>query len=207
MMPGLFNARLLEFNWLPSRTLHRSRWADYAPVSALQAMHEMPMYSGVWHRHWSRRILESLDLYDVPVCEARGDILQLALMPPDLLTVCARRVGTILCAPRLRCAIAGNQVRAVEIALGPDTYALTRWGDQVPHAGIEGYAFPSAEDAVATIDAWGRAALRLALRNAGRAVWLRAELKLPDEPSVSLPLDSVQALELAQWVNEYAGAA
>ena len=54
--------RLVEFNQLPSRTLHPSRHAAYAPPAALAAIAAAPGLAPAWHRHWSREILDALEI-------------------------------------------------------------------------------------------------------------------------------------------------
>lgn len=188
--------RLVAFNLLPSRTLHPSRHAAFGAPAALQALDAAPALAASWHRHWSRDILRTLGLTDRPAADPGRPELALALLPPDALAQCARRMGAALCGPRLRRAIAGDEVRLLIERLGDDLMAFTRRTAGGLHAGIaESAAWPvqQAADAVETL---GQAALRAALSGAGPQVVLRAELKLPELPQADAPLPAPEALWL-----------
>jgi len=188
--------RLVEFNQLPSRTLHPSRHAAFAPAAALDAMARAPALDAAWHRHWSRDILRGLGLLDRPVTDAGRPELALALLTPDALALCARRLGAVLCGPRLRRAIAGDEVRLLIASLGADLMDFARRAAAGLHAGIaESTAWPI-EQAAAAVDALGHGALRAALSGGGPELRLRAELKLPDLPAHDSPLTAADALSL-----------
>jgi len=188
--------RLVEFNQLPSRTLHPSRHAAFAPAAALDAMARAPALDAAWHRHWSRDILRGLGLLDRPVTDAGRPELALALLTPDALALCARRLGAVLCGPRLRRAIAGDEVRLLIASLGADLMDFARRAAAGLHAGIaESTAWPI-EQAAAAVDALGHGALRAALSGGGPELRLRAELKLPDLPARDSPLTAADALSL-----------
>lgn len=188
--------RLVEFNQLPSRTLHPSRHAAFAPAAALDAMARAPALDAAWHRHWSRDILRGLGLLDRPVTDAGRPELALALLTPDALALCARRLGAVLCGPRLRRAIAGDEVRLLIASLGADLMDFARRAAAGLHAGIaESTAWPI-EQAAAAVDALGHGALRAALSGGGPELRLRAELKLPDLPAHHSPLTAADALSL-----------
>jgi len=189
---ALFGARLLEFNFLPSRTLHPSRHAQYgAPGRPVP-----PRCEPAWHRHWSREILRRLGLLDRPVLEPDRPELALALLPPQRLARVARYAGATLCAPRLRRIIAGAEVRALADALGSDVLDFARRTAASLHPGLPALDLPAGPGAVEAIDRLGRAALRAALHGGGPELALRAELKLPDEPAGQAPCDAPAALSL-----------
>jgi len=188
--------RLVEFNQLPSRTLHPSRHAAFAPAAALDAMARAPALDAAWHRHWSRDILRGLGLLDRPVTDAGRPELALALLTPDALALCARRLGAVLCGPRLRRAIAGDEVRLLIASLGADLMDFARRAAAGLHAGIAESAAWPIEQAAAAVDALGHGALRAALSGGGPELRLRAELKLPDLPARDSPLTAADALSL-----------
>ncbi|SEJ50925.1 SctK family type III secretion system sorting platform protein [Achromobacter sp. NFACC18-2] len=188
--------RLVAFNLLPSRTLHPSRHAAFGAPAALQALHAAPALAASWHRHWSRDILRTLGLADRPAADPGRPELALALLPPDALAQCARRMGAALCGPRLRRAIAGDEVRLLIERLGDDLMAFTRRTAGGLHAGIAESAAWPVERAADAVETLGQAALRAALSGAGPQVVLRAELKLPELPQADAPLPAPEALSL-----------
>ncbi|MDF3861846.1 MULTISPECIES: SctK family type III secretion system sorting platform protein [Achromobacter] len=188
--------RLVEFNQLPSRTLHPSRLAAFAPAAALETIAATPALDAAWHRHWSRDILRGLGLLERPVTDAGRPELALALLAPEALAQCARRLGAVLCGPRLRRAIAGDEVRLLIAGLGADLMDFARRTAAGLHAGLpESAAWPAGQ-AAAAVDALGHGALRAALSGAGPELLLRAELKLPDLPAQDFPLPAADALSL-----------
>ncbi|MFD4840245.1 SctK family type III secretion system sorting platform protein [Achromobacter sp. NPDC058515] len=188
--------RLVAFNQLPSRTLHPSRHAAYAAPAVLDALAAAPALASAWHRHWSQDILRALGLQGRPVTDAGRPELALALLAPDALAQCARRLGAALCGPRLRRAIAGDEVRLLIGSLGAELMDFTRRTAATLHAGIPESAAWSAEQAAAAVDTLGHGALRAALSGAGPELLLRAELKLPERPAQAFPLPAAQALSL-----------
>ncbi|OZI57185.1 SctK family type III secretion system sorting platform protein [Bordetella genomosp. 1] len=199
MSEALFGARMLEFNQLPSRTLHPSRLAEHAPPGAAAPAG----MEAAWHRLWSGEILARLGLASRPVLDGARPELALALLPPDRLGRCARLVGAALCAPRLRRMISGAEVREVLGTLGPDVLALARH-DALARSGIaESAGWPLART-VAAVDELGLAATRAALSDGGDALALRAELKLPAVPAAAAPLAAPAALALALDVLKHA---
>jgi type III secretion protein K len=188
--------RLVAFNQLPSRTLHPSRLAAYAAPSVREAMARAPALESAWHRHWSRDILAKLGLHDRPVTDPARPELALALLAPDALAQCARRLGAVLCGPRLRRAIAGEEVRALLAALGADLLEFTRRGAAALHGGIPDSAHWSVDETAAAIDTLGHGALTSAFSGAGPELALRAQLKMPDLPVRDFPLPPAEALSL-----------
>jgi type III secretion protein K len=192
----LFGSRLLAFNLLPSLTLHPSRHAAFgAPAQSVPAA-----CARAWHRHWSADILRRLDLHERPVADAQRPELALALLPPDRLARVARHLGAALCAPRLRRAIDGGEVRQLLSTLGADVLDFARRADAGSPARA-GAAQAAGAPLAESVDRLGRAALRAAFQGAGPELALRAELKLQDEPA-GAPDDFPDALGLALDVLE-----
>ncbi|MBJ7264072.1 MAG: SctK family type III secretion system sorting platform protein [Burkholderiaceae bacterium] len=178
---ALFGERLLAFNLLPSRTLHPTRHAHYgAPARPVPAA-----MAPAWHRIWSRDILRRLELHDRPMNDVGRPELPLALLPPDRLARLVRYAGAALCAPRMRHAIAGSEVRRLSADLGADVLDFARQSAPVP-AQLAAVADDSPLSASA-LDRWGYATLMGAMAGGGPELALRVELKLPDgatgEPS------------------------
>lgn len=187
---------LLVFNQLPSRHLHPSR-IPAVVQAALQRLQGVPAALDAWHRHWSQQLLRERDLTDRPVPPVARPELSLALLPSAELCALAQRIGTVLCAPRLRATIAGNEVRAVADALPPDLLQLARVDAAAIHPGLPDSRRWDLARTLASIDGLGRGVLMAALRPAGEALALRAELKLPDSPVLDAPLAPADALALA----------
>lgn len=193
---ALLERGLLAFNQLPSRTLHPSRHATYAPPAALAVIAGAPALAPAWHRHWSREILDALGLRQRPVVDAARPELALALLAPDALAQCARRLGAVLCGPRLRRAIAGDEVRTLIAHFGAELLDFTRRAAAGLHGGLPDSAGWTLAETTAAVDTLGLGALRAALSGAGPELALRAELKLPDQPTPPAPLPAPQALAL-----------
>lgn len=187
---------LMIFNQLPSRTLHPSRVAA-AAQAMLQRLQAVPTALDAWHRHWSQDILRERELTDRPVAAVARPELSLALLSSSELCALAQRVGTVLCAPRLRATIAGDEVRAVNQALSPELLQLARVDAAAIHPGLADSRRWDLPRTLEAIDVLGRGALLAALRPAGQALSARAELKLPDSPVLDAPLAAADALALA----------
>lgn len=197
---ALFGRQLIEFNQFPSKTLHPSRRTAFAPLAVLRAWDMAPGLTAAWHRHWSLDILRCLGLGDRPVQDPDQPALALALLAPDRLALCARRIGAVLCAPRVRYTILGDDVRALSQALGTDVLDFSRRNAGVLHPGIAGAAFRDAASALCTVDALGRDVVRAALQGSDPALRLRAELKMLDEPARQCPVTPEDALALGLGV-------
>jgi type III secretion protein K len=108
----------------------------------------------------------------------------------------ARYAGAILCAPRLRRAIAGSEVRQLTSVLGADVLDFARNSAENIHPGI-GNLNPSEEEVMTgAVDRLGRATVMAAMQGAGPELALRAELKLPAESIAESPCDTSTALAL-----------
>ncbi|MHA3904747.1 SctK family type III secretion system sorting platform protein [Castellaniella sp. WN] len=195
---ALFGARLLTFNLLPSLALHPSRHAAFGapdrPVPAACA--------AAWHRHWSAAILRRLDLHERPVLDADRPELALALLPPDRLARIARHMGAAMCAPRLRRAIVGVEVRQLTAALGSETLDFARHAETGPWSRPADEEAGSAAALADRVDRIGRAALHTIFQAAGPELGLRAGLRLEAGPADDAPDDIPDILGLALGVLE-----
>ncbi|WP_323018741.1 SctK family type III secretion system sorting platform protein [Castellaniella sp.] len=194
----LFGDRLLEFNLLPSKTLHPSRHAQFGGVTqpvpdACQA---------AWHRQWSARILRQLGLQDRPVLDADRPELALALLPPPRLARVAHHVGAALCASRLRRVIAGADVRRLTTALGPEVMGFAQQAPGRRGVSLDWLAGLDVDGLADAVDQTGSAMLMAALQAGGPELSQRAALKMADpsplqgRPAIE-PTDRQEALALA----------
>lgn len=192
---SLLSARMMEFNLLPSRTLHPSRYSVFAPPAVIQRLQAETAYQAGWHRHWSRSILRMLGLE--PVLDADRPELAVALLQPAPLLRLVQWVGATLCGPRLRRTIAGAEVRALLAGASVEVLDFARDRAAHHHPGLA----PSVEweitQTVEAIDTLGRATLLAALSEAGPSLVRRVELKLPEGPLVDAPLAPPQARSLS----------
>ncbi|HTJ98574.1 MAG TPA: hypothetical protein VL522_03070 [Bordetella sp.] len=178
---SLFERSMVVFNFLPSKTLHPSRILDYGSQPYIAALAAAPESAAVWHRHWSRAILEREGLLDRPVTDTTATGLTVAVLQHHDLVRLVRRMGVAVCAPRLRYAISAEAVRALQAALGQDVLRWIKDG-RAMHPGLAGEMFRDADDAVHQVDLAGRAALRIAFQSARPELARRFFLKLPTSP-------------------------
>ncbi|CAM3767773.1 hypothetical protein BOSP111201_24430 [Bordetella sputigena] len=181
---SLLERSMVVFNFLPSKTLHPSRIRDYGSWPYLSALAAAPDAAALWHRHWSADILQREGLRDAPVTDGSSTGLEVAVMQPDALARLVRRIGVALCAPRLRYAISGPAVRALQAALGPQVMHWIREA-RMTHPGLPGEMFHDADQACHDVDLAGHAALYLAFQSARPEVARRLFLKLPPLPCLA----------------------
>jgi len=200
----LFSPDLMAFNLLPSRTLHASRLPLFLKDDAL--VQPPAEWRPAWHRHCSRLILERLGLTERLVTDTGSPQLRLALLPASRLHLCLSRIGATLCGPRLRRAIRGVEVRAILASAGEPLMRFACEDAMAVHAGLQETIDWPLDETLAAIEPLGAAALMSAFREAGEALALRAELKLPLVPDVASPLAGDRALNLAMNVLDMAAS-
>jgi type III secretion protein K len=190
-----YASRMLEFNFLPSCTLHRSRYDVFAPVGLSGGLLEKPAWRASWHRHWSRSILRQLALGPVEQPEQRE--LAVALLPEDALALLARRAAMVLCSATLRRAIIGDAVRALELRLGKDLVDFARrdGARYVQHLPVAGETV--VPGTLEELEKLGQSILLASVSMAEPALLRRFELKLPlDIRESESPLPVAQAWPL-----------
>lgn len=190
--------RMLEFNQLPSLTLHPARHAEFGmPFPFPPGLPGAPDMEQRRHRHWSRAILLRLGLLDRPVLDVTQPELAVALLAPERLVACASLMGAVLCAPRLRRAISGADVRMLLDTLGQDALDIARRMATRLHPGLADSQRWSIAEVANAVPRLGAGALHAALRRAAPEIRLRAELRLPPEAPEETPLDPDEALDLS----------
>lgn len=192
------SSRMLEFNFLPSCTLHPSRFDSYAMPGLARAIEGMPDWRASWHRHWSHGILRTLDVGIVADASQRS--LRLALMGPNALTQLARRVGVVLCIPKWRSVISGEGVRTLRSLLGDELMGFARRNDAIyvdylPRTEL------TPPDTLEGIERLGYATVMACLSECSHDLTSRVELKLPLGTLINdSPLSASQTWPLCEAV-------
>lgn len=196
--PALLSRPMIEFNQLPSLTLHASRYEQFMPVGWPQdVLNDNSRTGAIWHRHWSRDILRRLGLTDQPVLDTAAPELRVALLQPDALAICAARVGATLCGDRLRRVINGDELRLLVGAFGKDAVMFARSMVARAYPSLDGVVQWDVVRTVETARTLGWCTLNAALSQTPAELFSRAQLKLPDVSAQKSPLDAADALSLS----------
>ncbi len=188
--------RLLEFNLLPSRTLHPARMAQLAPPAGLAEA------APSLHRRWSARLLDRLGTEAAPVLTLAEPALPLALAAPALLQRLARDLGMMLLGKALRRLIEREEVLSARAGLGEDAMAWVLDGAMQLHPGMaDAHRWLQAGWAEAS-DQLGSGLLAQAWHDAPAPLRQRADWKLPPasedtEPRTASGLAAPQARALS----------
>lgn len=190
---GLLSGRMLDFNFLPSLTLHPSRYASFKPGDLSSLMARSATWQSTWHRHWSREILKELNVGLVSDLEQAE--LVVGLLPPATMNRLALHIAAVVHGPQLRHTIEGSRVRAMRDSLGEDLFAFT-WRRAPEYAMID---LPLTAMPI-NLSKWelvGHGIILMAISDAEPAVARRIELKLPANSRDGLcPLPQKPALDL-----------
>jgi type III secretion protein K len=176
-------ARLHDFNFLPSRSLHPSWHAALFPPEALPLLARSGELDARVHRWLSAYLLQQPRLAQAGFWEPTP-ALSLALLAPVAMLELARRVGTALASATLRHLLAGRTAAETRLALGPELhdFALQRAPLLVTRAESEAMAGQGGRIEVeglgAAVEKLGAGALRAAW-DEEPGLWSRASLKLP----------------------------
>jgi type III secretion protein K len=201
------HASLLQFNLLPSRTLHAARAQALWPGDAQQ---------GAWlaradvqralERSRSSALLEQLGASVQPVQDMAQPALPLALAAPALLQALTREAGVLLLNAHLRHTIVRAQVQAASTALGQSALDWARQAAQALHPGLNATQLePWLQGDLATCaDTLGEGVVAQAWQDAPAPLRLRADWKLSptaDRPEVraasGLPPERARAVCLS----------
>lgn len=114
---------LLEFNWLPSRTLHPERrhlLAELASAPAWTSCSDKVQH--VLHQCWSQALLRQLGTAAEPIHQLNEPTLPLALLASGPLQRLTRYAGLVLLGRRLRHTIDRRTVLALRDSLGDELW-------------------------------------------------------------------------------------
>lgn len=173
---------LLEFNLLPSRTLH----ADHAQrlLGAVpEGLRRDARMQRVLHRHWSKQLLKRLGAAAAPVLDWSEPALPLALASPALLSRLARDVGIALIGPAVRRVVRREDVQAARRALGDAGMAWALGDARLLHEGMAHLDQWRTLGFAKAADALGAGLLCQAWQDAPPPLRLRADWKLPAQAS------------------------
>lgn len=185
-------AALLEFNLLPSRTLHPCRWATFLPSGWAPPEGS----DAALHRHLSSLILGRLGLAGRLADDPGRPEWPVALAPPALRGRACRWIALVLAQERIRHAVQRDAARVVAQALDAESLAFAR--HRAPQLGVADGTLADAPlgQLVTGLDDIGHGALVLALAHAPAALRDRAALRC--SPTARQPgLAPAAALALA----------
>ncbi|WP_028605260.1 hypothetical protein [Ottowia thiooxydans] len=174
---GLLVSRLLEFNLLPSRSLHPAQIPQLAPPDGLADA--PPSVQDALHRHWSKRLLGRLGASATPVLDLDEPALPLALAAPVLLRRLALDLGIALIGSPLRHIVEREEVLKARTALGEQGMAWALDGAAQLHPGLnDAHSWLRAGWAEAA-EQLGSGLLAQAWHDAPAPIRARADWKLP----------------------------
>lgn len=181
LSPAPLQARLQEFNLLPSRNLHAERARRLLPLdtdASTAALATHPTVQRALHRRWSMHLLAQLGEHARPVLDLSHAALPLALAAPALLAQLARDAGVTLLGGHLRRTIARDAVLRARAALGDASLQWARHGAASLHPGLADagdWVAPGLDQAA---DLLGAGVIAQAWQDAPPAIRLRADWKL-----------------------------
>lgn len=178
--------RLLEFNLLPSRTLH--------PVRAAQLLSDFGRVPDVLrgagrihralHRRWSAELLKKLGPAAAPILDHAQPALPLALLGPESMARLARELGIMLLGRHLRHLIQRANVLAARADLGDEALAWACDGATQFHPGLRETGPWLADGLAAGADRLGCALLAQGWQDAEASLRMRADWKLSPDSEV-----------------------
>lgn len=188
---ALLQARLQEFNLLPSRSLHAERTPLLLPLvtdPAVIALSCQAAGQRALHRRWSAQLLAQLGEHAQPVLGLSHAALPLALAAPAQLARLARDAGVTLLGGYLRRTIARDAVLRARTAVGDAGLDWARHGAAALHPGVADAAPWVAGGLDHAADLLGAGVIAQAWQDAPDPIRRRADWKLSpaavDTPSV-----------------------
>ena len=173
---------LLEFNLLPSRTLH-SQHAEVLLGAAPEFLRHDGRVNDQLHRHWSAQLLKHLGPAGRPVLDLAEPALPLALASPALLARLGRDIGIVLIGPALRRLVRRQDVLAARSELGEAGMTWAMGDARLLHEGLVHADRWRSDGFARAADAMGAALLSHAWQDAPAPLRMRADWKLPPEVS------------------------
>lgn len=191
--------QLLEFNLLPSRTLHPAQISLSDPPLGIEDA--QPEVADIMHRRWSQRMLDRAGAAGSPVLSLNEPALPLAMAAPGLLVRLARDLGIALLGVSIRRVIERAEVLSVRSELGDEGMQWALVGSAKLHPGMSATqqwmdaGWANAADLLGAgflAQAWHDAPTPLRLR----ADWKMAPASLSAEHRTASGLDASQARAL-----------
>lgn len=192
---ALLQARLQEFNLLPSRSLHADRARLMAPADAPAALSSHPGVQRALHRRWSEQLLAGLGEHAQPVLELSHAALPCALAAPSLLRQLVRDAGVTLLGRHLRRTIARDAVLQAREALGDASLDWARSGAAAVHPGLDNPDDWIKAGLDQAADLLGAGVVAQSWQDAPAPIRLRADWKLPPSATDTLTVRTASALD------------
>lgn|GEM_PF-6630072 len=194
-MSHWFSKQMLEFNFLPSYTLHSSRVSDYMCGHMDSEFQLLPNWNAAFHRKCSQTILKTFGLCGV-TDKNKGD-LAIALLQGSKLDSLAQCVGVSIVAPALIMSISGESVREYQHRFGgPLMSYIRRNGLRY----VSEFSLSNASEIPENLEKLkviGYCTLLSSLQVADASITKRFELKLPSGVTeTASPVSSQQAWKL-----------
>ncbi|WP_298208982.1 hypothetical protein [Acidovorax sp.] len=193
--PELLQARLQEFNLLPSRSLHVDRAHLMAPAEAHTALFSHPGVQRALHRRWSEQLLAGLGEDAQPVLDLSHVALPYALAAPSLLRQLVRNAGVALLGQHLRRTIARDAVLHARETLGDADLDWARSGAAAVHPGLENSGDWVKAGLDKAADLLGAGVLAQSWQDAPAPIRLRADWKLPPAATDASAVRTASALD------------
>lgn len=168
---------LLEFNLLPSRTLHPEH-AESLIGAVPKLLRRDANVERQLHRKWSAQLLERLGPARSPVLDWSEPALPLALAAPALLSRLARDIGIALIGPALRRLVRRDEVLAARTDLGEAGMAWALGDARLLHEGLVHADRWRTDGFARAADTLGAALISQAWQDAPDPLRLRADWKL-----------------------------
>lgn len=198
-MSQWLSTRMLEFNFLPSKTLHPSRFNIFSMPCFGVALRDKPQWNAAFHRHCSQAMLKMLGL-SVVKNTSQVD-LAVGLLSVKELENLARFVGISIVSPTLKHSISGDDVRVQQLSFGHEllSYARRRGLLHIRDLALLNTAeFP---ESLEKVEAIGYSALLSGFSQSESNIAKRLELKIPLDVSQSAtPLSSQHAWVLCMAI-------
>lgn len=189
-------ANLLNFNLLPSTTLHASWYSQLGEPDVLHKALNNAELTPYLHRHWSDSLLKQNDLGDQLVFAPINLPLQIAILPPALFSKVITLAGAVLSNQRIRQIILRSEVVELEKQISPELIDFARTRASSFYRGLANLENFTIAQIGSQIDQLGGALLLHAMTDATSALVKRIEWRLPIESKEMLTTLNLNASNL-----------